>query len=165
MITARVHSTSTSINHINVVEDTQGYAYRQNQSKTDGISIIIHQDLTHTENKDTYVRLWLLDFCSTFIPLLHRNWHPSRVNGEPPQCVGSWASKNTNGTVVNGLIIHRDETVYRQEVQDLKQCCGDRILILNAKKMKELAADFLKYAPTNPFLPLYINSVAVEIIC
>lgn len=57
--------------------------------------------------------------------------------------------------MVNELIIHRDETAYSEEVQDVKECCGDRNLILNAKKMKELAADFLKHAPTNPFLPLH----------
>lgn len=48
---------------MNVVEVSQQYAYRQNQSKADGISTVTHQNLSHVENQDTYVKLLFLDFC------------------------------------------------------------------------------------------------------
>lgn len=66
---------------MNVVEVSQQYAYRQNQSKADGISTITHQDLSHVENQDTNVKLLFLDFCY-YISYSHptENWWPSKLN-------------------------------------------------------------------------------------
>lgn len=54
---------------------------------TDGLSTVIHQDLTPTENKDTYVRLWLLDFCSTFHTIIAQKLASKQIKwGTPLMC-------------------------------------------------------------------------------
>ena len=43
-------------------EDPHQYAYRRNQSTADAIAAVTHQALSHLENRDSYVRLLLLQF-------------------------------------------------------------------------------------------------------
>lgn len=40
---------------INITSDSHQYAYRQNRSTADALSAVLHQALTHVENRDTYV--------------------------------------------------------------------------------------------------------------
>ncbi len=46
--------------------DPLQFAYRPNRSTDDAISTTLHLALTHLENKDSYVRMLLIDFSSAF---------------------------------------------------------------------------------------------------
>eukprot|EP00061_Rhincodon_typus_P017899 g46818.t1 len=51
--------------------DPLQYAYRHNRSTEDAISPALHSSLEHLDNKDTYIRLLLVDYNSafnTFVP-------------------------------------------------------------------------------------------------
>eukprot|EP00061_Rhincodon_typus_P001746 g15654.t1 len=50
------------------------FAYRHNKSTADAISLAMHSSLEHLDNKDTYVRLLLIDYSSTFNTII-----PSRL--------------------------------------------------------------------------------------
>eukprot|EP00061_Rhincodon_typus_P011447 g36460.t1 len=46
------------------------FAYRCNRSTEDAISLALHSSLEHQDNKDTYIRLLLIDYSSTFITII-----------------------------------------------------------------------------------------------
>ena len=46
--------------------DPLQFAYRHNRSTADTISLVLHSILKHLDNKDTYVRLLLIDYSSAF---------------------------------------------------------------------------------------------------
>ncbi len=46
--------------------DPHQYAYKRNRCTADTISYVVHLALTHLENRDSFVRLLFLDFCSAF---------------------------------------------------------------------------------------------------
>eukprot|EP00061_Rhincodon_typus_P003380 g19942.t1 len=54
--------------------DPLQFAYRHNRSTEDAISLALHSSLEHLDNKDTYVRLLLVDYSSTFHTII-----PSRL--------------------------------------------------------------------------------------
>lgn len=46
--------------------DTLQFAYRPNRSTSDPIAATLHYSLSHLENKDSYIRMLLVDYSSTF---------------------------------------------------------------------------------------------------
>ncbi|KAI3371034.1 hypothetical protein L3Q82_023513 [Scortum barcoo] len=46
--------------------DPHQFAYRQNRSTEDAVSIALHSVLSHLDNKNTYTRLLFIDFSSAF---------------------------------------------------------------------------------------------------
>eukprot|EP00061_Rhincodon_typus_P003712 g20780.t1 len=46
--------------------DPLQFAYRHNRSTEDAISLALHSSLERLDNKDTYVRLLLINYSSTF---------------------------------------------------------------------------------------------------
>ena len=59
-----------------------------------------------------------------------------------------------------GLISNRDESAYRQEVDELRQWCKRNNLIFNINKTREMIVDFRR--KRNTPLPLYIDDTAME---
>ncbi len=58
-----MHNIKTSLP--NMLDPLQ-FAYRPNRSTDDAITSTPHLALTHLENKDSYVRMLLIDFSSAF---------------------------------------------------------------------------------------------------
>eukprot|EP00061_Rhincodon_typus_P007151 g28544.t1 len=50
------------------------FPYRRNRSTDDAIPLGLHSSLEHLDNKDTYTRLLLIDYSSTFNTII-----PSRL--------------------------------------------------------------------------------------
>ncbi|XP_030588495.1 protein-glutamine gamma-glutamyltransferase 2 [Archocentrus centrarchus] len=80
------------------------------------------------------------------------------VHANDPQ-LQSLVVKLADDTVVAGLISHRDELVYRREVEDLTCWCKDNNLIISIQKTKEIVVDFCRTGAISP--PLYIEETAV----
>eukprot|EP00061_Rhincodon_typus_P013430 g39803.t1 len=57
--------------------DPLQFAYRHNRSLGDAISLVLHTSLEYLDNKDTYVRLLLIDYSSAFSTI-----NPSRLISE-----------------------------------------------------------------------------------
>ncbi|XP_070180551.1 uncharacterized protein [Littorina saxatilis] len=68
--------------------------------------------------------------------------------------------KFSDDTTVEGLISNDDESVYREEVEQLVGWCSDNNLELNVSKTKEMIVDFRKNKLA--LTPLEINGVSVE---
>ncbi|KAK3552114.1 hypothetical protein QTP86_000780, partial [Hemibagrus guttatus] len=49
------------------------FAYHPNCSTNDAITTTLHLALTHLDNKDTYVRMLLIDFSSAFNTIIHQH--------------------------------------------------------------------------------------------
>ncbi len=106
-----MHNIKTSLP--NTLDPLQ-FAYRPNRSTDDAISSTLHLALTHLENKDSYVRMLLIDFSSAFNTIIPQqlinklnllglnnslcNWildltgRPvSPVGHKPPRALPHWA--------------------------------------------------------------------------
>lgn len=68
--------------------------------------------------------------------------------------------KFADDTTVVDLISGGDETVYREEIQELARWCLRNNLELNTKKTKEMVIDFRRHKSDHA--PLSINGVCVE---
>ncbi|XP_070199067.1 uncharacterized protein [Littorina saxatilis] len=68
--------------------------------------------------------------------------------------------KFSDDTTVEGLISNDDESVYREEVEQLVGWCSDNNLELNVSKTKEMIVDFRKNKLA--LTPLEINGESVE---
>lgn len=100
---------------------------------TDGLSTVIHQDLTPTENKDTYVRLWLLDFCSTFHTIIAQKLASKQIKwGTPLMCwvldfqdhqrhSGEWTDNPQRWDSVQGGSARCEGVLWRQKPHSQRQ--------------------------------------------
>ncbi|KAI3351254.1 hypothetical protein L3Q82_005806 [Scortum barcoo] len=60
--------------------DQYQFAYRENRSTEDAVSIALHTALTHLQLPNTYVRMLFVDFSSTFNTVI-----PGQAGTEAPQ--------------------------------------------------------------------------------
>ncbi|KAK2884332.1 hypothetical protein Q8A73_020806, partial [Channa argus] len=162
--------------------DPLQYAYRPKRSTSDAIAAAIHYSLSHLENKDSYLRILFIDYCSAFNTVIPPN-SPTNSRlitniGTPQGCVLSpilytlfsydcVASHKDNiilkfadNTAVIGRIAGGDEAAYRREVATLVSWCGDNNLTLNTDKTKEMILDMRKERRTHQ--PLFIRELEVE---
>lgn len=58
--------------YIGAYVDPYQYAYRGNCSTADAMSYVVHLALTHLKNRDSYVRLLLLDFSSSYNTIIQQ---------------------------------------------------------------------------------------------
>ncbi|KAK3552565.1 hypothetical protein QTP86_015653 [Hemibagrus guttatus] len=74
--------------------DPLQFAYHPNCSTNDAITTTLHLALTHLDNKDTYVRMLLIDFSSAFNTIIHQHLIEklSLLGLKPPSATGSWTS-------------------------------------------------------------------------
>ena len=71
--------------------------------------------------------------------------------------------KYADDTSLTGFITHEDETGYRYEIAKFGNWwCKENILVLNAKRTKEIVFDFRKN-PTK-IEPVNINGVDIEMV-
>lgn len=68
--------------------DPLQYAYRPNRSTSDAIASVLHESLSHLENKDSYVRILFIDYSSAFNTVIpHRLTHKlSSLGLHPDLC-------------------------------------------------------------------------------
>ncbi|KAI3357346.1 hypothetical protein L3Q82_015779 [Scortum barcoo] len=76
--------------------DQYQFAYRENRSTEDAVSIALHTALTHLQLPNTYVRMLFVDFSSAFNTVIPDNLQTT--------------------TTIVGLISDNDETHYREEI-------------------------------------------------
>ena len=58
--------------------------------------------------------------------------------------------KFSDDTTMSGLILNNDETLYRQEVDQLVSWCDNNNLLLNVTKTKEIIVDLGKSSLNYP---------------
>lgn len=75
---------------INMAVDSHQYAYRRNRSTADAISTVVHQALSHTENKDSYVGLLFLDFSSAFNTIIPQKLVSKLAELGAPSSLCNW---------------------------------------------------------------------------
>ncbi|KAI3357041.1 hypothetical protein L3Q82_003684 [Scortum barcoo] len=154
--------------------DQYQFAYRENRSTEDAVSIALHTALTN------------LHICGLKFSLQHSD--PGQADTEAPTtwdcphccAIGSGTSSPTglrcdcsaihstntivkfaDDTTVVGLISDNDETHYREEIQHLTQWCSTNNLVLNTSKTKEVIVDYRRSRRTE-HAPLLIHGEAVE---
>ncbi|XP_076613066.1 trace amine-associated receptor 1-like [Chaetodon auriga] len=105
------------------------FAYRPNRSTEDAISMAMHSTLTHLDNNNnTYARMLFIDFSSGFNAVI-----PSKLGCVlsplfytlfTHNCMPVHGSNSIIkfDTTVIGLINNKDESAYRDEVQQLAMC-------------------------------------------
>ncbi|KAI4893652.1 hypothetical protein NFI96_010321 [Prochilodus magdalenae] len=159
--------------------DPHQFAYCQNRSTEDAVSIALHSVLSHLDNKNTSVRMLFIDFSSAFNTVI-----PSQlitkltdlgISSHMCNCPFLFSLfthdckpvndsniiiKFADDTTVIGLIKDSDEAAYREEVDRLAEWCDTNNLLLNAEKTKEIIVDFRRNADSHP--PLHIKGTAVE---
>ncbi|KAK3566940.1 hypothetical protein QTP86_006756 [Hemibagrus guttatus] len=96
----------------------------------------LHYILQHLDKPGTYARILFVDFSSTFNTII-----PDDI------------------TVI-GLIKDRDESAYRQEVEQLSVWCSHNNLELNTLKTVEMIVDFRRNPPALPPLTIMDSTVA-----
>ncbi|KAI3351361.1 hypothetical protein L3Q82_005900 [Scortum barcoo] len=158
------------------------FAYRENRSTEDAVSIALHTALTHLQLPNTYVCEDAI--CGLQLSLQHSD--PRQADTEAPQpgtaliavpldqgtssptglrcdcsAIHSTNTKFADDTTVVGLISDNDETHYREEIQHLTQWCSNNNLVLNTIKTKEVIVDYRRSRRTE-HAPLLIHGEAVE---
>nr|XP_015214349.1 PREDICTED: trace amine-associated receptor 13c-like [Lepisosteus oculatus] len=93
--------------------DPLQFAYRNNKSVYDAVSLALHTTLEHLDKRNTYARMLSIDFSSAF------------------------------NTIVKGRLVvkQHDETTYRSEVAELVEWCYNDNLTLNIRKIKEIIVE------------------------
>eukprot|EP00061_Rhincodon_typus_P012435 g38171.t1 len=125
--------------------DPLQFAYRCNRSTEDAISLALHLSLEHLDNKDTYVRLLLIDYSSTFNTII-----PSRLISKLRDLGLSSALYNW----IPSFLTHRPQSqdgyltmmsqITERKIEGLVTWCNENNLSLNVIKTKELIIDFRK---------------------
>ncbi|KAK3508745.1 hypothetical protein QTP70_004223 [Hemibagrus guttatus] len=157
--------------------DPLQFVYRSNRSTDDAITTTLHLALTHLDNKDTYVRMLFIDFCSAFNTIIPQHLieklsllglNTSLCNrildfltGRPHNS-SNHIIKFVDHMTMLGLINKNDESVYREEVQQLTAWCNANNLSLNVDKTKEMVVDFRRAQSGQS--PLFIDGSSVEIV-
>eukprot|EP00061_Rhincodon_typus_P018401 g47559.t1 len=141
------------------------FAYQHNRSTAGAVSLALPSSLEHLNNKDTYIKLLLVDYSSAFSTII-----PSRLISKPCDlglisALCTWIlSSLTNkprfidDTTVVGRISNNVESKYRREIEGLVTWCKENNLSLNVGK--ELIMDLRKKGGEHA--PIYINRTEVE---
>ncbi|KAI3363730.1 hypothetical protein L3Q82_001346 [Scortum barcoo] len=153
--------------------DQYQFAYRENRSTEDAVSIALHTALTHLQLPNTYLREDAI--CGLQFSLQHSD--PGQADTEAPQpgtaliavpldqrLPHQQASGGENlgqHILYTGLISDNDETHYKEEIQHLTQWCSNNNLVLNTSKTKEVIVDYRRSRRTE-HAPLLIHGEAVE---
>ncbi len=83
---------------------------------------------------------------------------PQWLHSKDPLCQSSWSLQID--TTVHRLIKDRDESAYRQEVEQLAIWCSHNNLELNTLKTVEMIVDFRRNPPAFPPLTIMDSTVA-----
>ncbi|KAK3527280.1 hypothetical protein QTP86_018608 [Hemibagrus guttatus] len=165
--------------------DHMQFAYRPNHSTDDAISTTLHLSLTHLENKDTYVRMLLIDFSSAFNTIIPQhlteklsllgintslcNWILDFLTGRPPSIrIGNSTSSATTlntgapqGCVLSPLLFtlltHNCAAMHSSN--HIIKFTDDRTVVGLISKNNESA-----YREESDHSPLNINGSNVEIV-
>eukprot|EP00061_Rhincodon_typus_P004703 g23232.t1 len=121
--------------------DPLQFANRHNRSTKDDISLTQHSSLEHLGDKDTYIKLLLIDYSSAF-------------NTNIPSRLISKLCDLGLGSALLGQICN-DRSKYRREIKGLMTWCNENNLSLNISKTKELIIYFRKNGREHA--PIYIN--------
>eukprot|EP00061_Rhincodon_typus_P005904 g25982.t1 len=128
----------------------------------DSISLALHSSLKHLGNKDTYIRLRLINYRSTFstiIPtkLISKLQHLC-LRSTLCNCIFNFLTRRSQ-SVRTGRISNNNKTEYKKEIVFVVWC-KDSNLSLNISKTKELIVNFRNRGRRHA--PVYINGAEVE---
>ncbi|KAK3546106.1 hypothetical protein QTP70_022870, partial [Hemibagrus guttatus] len=146
--------------------DPLQFAYRANRSVDDAVNMGLHYILQHLDKPGTYARILFVDFSSTFNTIIPGTLLNKLTKLSIPTSICQWITRfldrqaAANDITVIGLIKDRDESAYRQEVEQLSVWCSHNNLELNTLKTVEMIVDFRRNPPALPPLTIMDSTVA-----
>ncbi|TWW71086.1 thiamine pyrophosphokinase 1 [Takifugu flavidus] len=140
--------------------DLLQYAYWPNRSTSDAVAAALHYSLLHLENKDSYIRIFFIDYSSALNTVPHKLTHKLSILGLHPTLYDWVLDFLTGRPHDRDGVTDGDEAAYRREVASLVSWCEDNNLTLNTDKMKEMIGDMRKERRLH--WPLVIRELEVE---